>query len=65
MLLQLLLGGRILGQQLLNGDCPMKLVVEGRVVRSDGQSTAIRMERHEFRFARILEWIRKHCKPLG
>jgi hypothetical protein len=37
---------------LLNGDCPMKLVVEGRVVRSDGQSTAIQMERHEFRTQR-------------
>src|SRR5207253_1649216 len=22
------------------------------------------MERHEFRFARILEWIRQHVKPL-
>jgi hypothetical protein len=37
---------------LLNGSCPMKLVVEGRVVRSDGQSTAIRTERHEFRTQR-------------
>jgi hypothetical protein len=34
---------------LLNGNCPMKMVVEGRVVRSDGHCTAIRMERHEFR----------------
>src|SRR5947208_7687148 len=22
------------------------------------------MDRHEFRFARILDWIRRHCKPL-
>jgi death on curing protein len=22
------------------------------------------MERHEFRFPRILDWIRRHCKPL-
>ena len=34
---------------LLNGDCAMKLVVEGRVVRSTNQLTAIRMDRHEFR----------------
>ena len=34
---------------LLNGDCPMKLVIEGRVLRSAGQLTAIQMERHEFR----------------
>jgi len=37
---------------LLNGDCPMKLVIEGRVVRSDGSSTAIRVERHEYRTQR-------------
>jgi c-di-GMP-binding flagellar brake protein YcgR len=37
---------------LLNGNCPMKLVVEGCVVRSDGQSTAIRMEHYEFRTQR-------------
>jgi hypothetical protein len=37
---------------LLNGDCPMKLVVEGRVVRSDGHSTAIRTEHYEFRTQR-------------
>jgi len=23
------------------------------------------MERHEFRFAQILDWIRRHIKPLG
>ena len=34
---------------LLNGHCPMKLVVEGRVVRSNGCLTAIRMDQHEFR----------------
>ena len=37
---------------LLNGDCPMKLVVGGRVVRSDGRATAIRVEHHEFRTQR-------------
>ena len=37
---------------LLNGDCPMKLVIEGRVARSDGQTTAIRMEHYEFRTQR-------------
>jgi len=25
----------------------------------------VSMERHEFRFARILAWIRQHCKPLN
>jgi PilZ domain-containing protein len=34
---------------LLNGSCGMKLVVEGKVVRSNGESTAIRMDRYEFR----------------
>jgi hypothetical protein len=34
---------------LLNGNCPMKMVAEGRVVRSTGTCTAIRMDRHEFR----------------
>jgi hypothetical protein len=37
---------------LLNGSCPLKLVVEGRVVRSNGSLTAIRMDRHEFRTQR-------------
>jgi PilZ domain len=34
---------------LLNGNCAMKLVIEGRVVRSDTRLTAIRMDRYEFR----------------
>ena len=34
---------------LLNGDCPMKVLIEGRVVRSDDQLTVIRVSRHEFR----------------
>ena len=34
---------------LLNDFCPMKLLLEGRVVRSDQSLSAIRMERHEFR----------------
>jgi hypothetical protein len=33
---------------LLNQNCLLKWVVEGHVVRSDGQSTAIRLRRHEF-----------------
>jgi len=34
---------------LLNQSCPLKLVASGRVVRSDQRSTAIRMDRYEFR----------------
>jgi c-di-GMP-binding flagellar brake protein YcgR len=34
---------------LLNKNCPLKLVVKGRVVRSDAALTAVRMERYEFR----------------
>ena len=34
---------------LLNQSCPMKLVVSGRVVRSNGDSIAICMDRYEFR----------------
>jgi PilZ domain len=34
---------------LLNQACPLKLVVSGKVVRSDGRVVALRMERHEFR----------------
>jgi hypothetical protein len=34
---------------LLNGRCPMKLVVEGRVVRSGSEGTVISMDRYEFR----------------
>jgi PilZ domain-containing protein len=34
---------------LLNKTCPLKLVVTGKVVRSDAMLTAVRMERYEFR----------------
>ena len=34
---------------LLNQSCPLKLVASGRVVRSDHQCTAIRLDRYEFR----------------
>ena len=34
---------------LLNQSCPLKLVASGRVIRSDQNCTAIRMDRYEFR----------------
>ena len=34
---------------LLNQSCPLKLVASGRVVRSDERSTAISLDRYEFR----------------
>lgn len=34
---------------LLNDSCALKLVVTGKVIRSDGHITAIRMDHHEFR----------------
>jgi hypothetical protein len=34
---------------LLNQTCALKLVVTGKVVRSSGAMTAVRIERHEFR----------------
>ena len=34
---------------LLDGECPLKLVVHGRIVRSGSEGTAIRALRHEFR----------------
>jgi hypothetical protein len=34
---------------LLNQSCPLKLVVSGRVVRSDARGTAMRLDRYEFR----------------
>ena len=34
---------------LLDGSCPMKLVAEGRVLRSDALLTAVRVDRYEFR----------------
>jgi hypothetical protein len=33
----------------LDGTCPLKLVVQGRIVRSDGNGTAVQVLRHEFR----------------
>jgi hypothetical protein len=36
---------------LLEGVCPLKLVMRGRIVRSDGQRVAIQAEQHEFRTA--------------
>jgi hypothetical protein len=37
---------------LLDGSCGLKLVMRGRIVRSDAKVTAIRAEFHEFRTAR-------------
>ena len=34
---------------MLNSTCPLKLVVTGKVVRSSASSTAVRMDRYEFR----------------
>lgn len=33
----------------LDGVCPLKFVATGRVIRSDGECAAIRIERYEFR----------------
>lgn len=40
---------------LLNASCALKLVVTGKVVRSDENITAIRMDRHEFRTRGVQE----------
>jgi c-di-GMP-binding flagellar brake protein YcgR len=37
----------------LDGNCPLKLVAVGRVVRSEGCRTALRFERYEFRTRRL------------
>lgn len=37
---------------LLNGDCPLKLCILGRVLRSDHSATAVKLSRYEFRTAR-------------
>jgi hypothetical protein len=37
----------------LQGVCRLKLVVFGRVVRSDGDRVAIKMQRYEFRTAGV------------
>ena len=36
---------------LLEGVCPLKLVIQGSVVRSDGKGVAVRTKHHEFRTA--------------
>ena len=36
---------------LLNGDCPLQLMVQGRVLRSGPQGTALKISRYEFRTA--------------
>jgi hypothetical protein len=36
---------------LLEGVCPLKLVIQGSVVRSDGKGIAVRIKHHEFRTA--------------
>jgi hypothetical protein len=38
---------------LLEGVCPLKLVMRGRIVRVDGGRIAVEAERHEFRTAGI------------
>ena len=34
---------------LLDGVCPLRLVIRGRVVRTEGKTIALRIQRHEFR----------------
>jgi hypothetical protein len=36
---------------LLEGTCPLKLVMRGRIVRTDGKGVAIKFKHHEFRTA--------------
>lgn len=36
---------------LLEGVCPLKLVMRGRIVRTDGKGVAIKFKHHEFRTA--------------
>jgi hypothetical protein len=36
---------------LLEGVCPLKLIMRGRIVRSDGMGVAIQAKQHEFRTA--------------
>jgi PilZ domain len=38
---------------LLEGVCPLKLVMRGRIVRADGQRIAVEAQHHEFRTAGI------------
>ena len=36
---------------MLEGVCPLKLVIQGRVVRTDSKGVAVRTKQHEFRTA--------------
>jgi hypothetical protein len=38
---------------MLEGVCPLRLVMRGRIVRREGQRTAIQVKHHEFRTAGI------------
>ena len=38
---------------LLEGVCPLKLVVRGRIVRTEGRAVAIKARHHEFRTAGV------------
>jgi len=38
---------------LLEGVCPLKLIVRGRVVRADGRAVAVKAKHHEFRTAGV------------
>jgi hypothetical protein len=38
---------------LLEGVCPLKLVMRGRIVRNDGQQVAVQAKYHEFRTAGV------------
>jgi PilZ domain-containing protein len=38
---------------LLEGVCPLKLIMRGRIVRSDGQRVAMQAKFHEFRTAGV------------
>ena len=39
---------------LLNGACPLKLLVHGHIVRTDATGTAVKVMRHEFRTSKRL-----------
>jgi hypothetical protein len=38
---------------LLEGVCPLKLIVRGRIVRTEGRAVAVKAKHHEFRTAGI------------
>ena len=48
---------------LLAGACPMKLVMHGRVVRSDGRGIAFRAKDYEFRTAGVKSSMSSRPKP--